>query len=206
LLTQHPGGDHESEDLPIFLIPLKQLQRSLFILFLLLGFNTAKADIGETFDMRKQRNRLMEELHALEADSTGSFQTGINRLNRAIVLRDSIIALDHRIFESYQESVDRMAHQKSVKLANDRFLTIVSLVATVVALVMALMLLMAKARVLKGEGIGLLELFRQLGSDLANRTSPEKPGHARALRVNIVVVIGLVMMVVSIMAYLLTKL
>jgi hypothetical protein len=185
---------------------LKQILPTLAIITFLLGAVAVKADIGETFDMRQQRNRLMEQLHVLEADSTGSFTDGIDRLNRAIILRDSIIALDQRIFESYQQSVDRMAYQKSVKLANDRFLTLLSLVATLSALAVALFLFMAKARVLKADGVGMMELLRQLGSDLVNRTSPEKPGHASALRVNIVVVIGLVMMSLSIMAYLLTKL
>jgi hypothetical protein len=74
------------------------------------------------------------------------------------------------------------------------------------ALFFALLLLMARSRVQANGNIGLREMYKQLIMDLMRKVSTKKVSAQQLLRVNVVVLVGLVMMSVSIVAYMLNSL
>jgi len=117
-------------------------------------------------------------------------------------LNTRIISLDQEIFNSYQQSINRLIVQKAERVTNDRFLIALSMVACGIALVFSILILMARNRVVEKENMGLMGVYRQLSNDFMQKVSHKKAGNNRLLRVNMVVIAGLLMMGVSIVAFL----
>jgi len=161
----------------------------------------AKADIGETYSLKQTRTQILSEILKLQNDTVSAGNTAL-----IDSLELCIISLDEKIFTSYDGSISRMAAQKLERSSNDKLAIYLALGTTAIALFFAFLLLMARSRVQTGGSSGLLEVYRQLTLDLVGSASPEKAGNQRLLRVNVVVLVGLVMMSVSIIAYLLSRL
>ncbi|MBL4586441.1 MAG: hypothetical protein JKX84_05220 [Flavobacteriales bacterium] len=155
-----------------------------------------QADVGQTYELKRQRRELI-----LQKETYGSagIQSNFLQINE---LNERIINLDQQIFSSYQHSIDHMVAQKAERSTNDRFLVALSMVACGIALVFSILILMARNRVVEKENMGLLGVYRQLSNDFMKKVSPEKAGENRLLRVNMVVITGLVMMGISILAFL----
>lgn len=186
------------------------LQYFLFTVALFgIGFNSF-ADIGETYQLKEKRKQLVQRLAEIEAPDTTKDNKGVgivlDKLGESWEIRRKIIELDEKIFASYDETVSRISAQKSQRATNDRMLVALSIVTVVIAILLGILLFMARGRVMQNGESGLGAMYKALTSDLIKKTSPEKSGQPALLRVNLVVVIGLVVMSFSILSYLLGKL
>jgi hypothetical protein len=192
------GGYHVNGILPVF-IPVKAIAKLLLSLILSIGLATmAVADIGETFDLKQKRDQLQSELEELRSDSTASIGQMVN-------VSDRIILLDQRIFESYSETVDRLSNNQLKTTAQDRGLIWLALIATLISIFFAILLAMARGRVIDKGGFGLFDVYKQLSLDFFQKVSPEKAGSQRMLRINVVIVVGMVCMSISILGFLISK-
>lgn len=189
-----------------FFYPLKR--KIVHILLILLVFPLADclADIGETHSMKERRNALLQELESLNADTSDSTSFSTMKAKHALQLQQQILLLDQQIFLSYDESLDRMAAQKIRNASNDKRAIYLAMVTSLLAFFFALMLLMARSRVMAGGSTGLRQLYQQLTMDLIGKVSSEKASSHKMLRVNIVVVFGLMVMCISVFAYLMASL
>lgn len=186
-----------------FFIPLKRtILHILLILPLLCMAVDGMADIGETHSLKEKRKVLINELQLLRLDSTGASTVSA----RALELKKEIIHLDEQIFASYDETVDRMAAQKLRNGSNDRKSIYIAMASSVLALFFALMLLMARSRVMANGTTGMRQLYQQLTMDFIGKVSVERAASQRMLRVNVVVVFGLLVMTFSILAHLIRTL
>lgn len=181
-------------------IRLKQFSTYL-TLFLCFSIQLAQADIGETYTLKQERNQVLSEIRHLQNDSLSEDASAA-----LDSLRHRILLLDDEIFASYDQTISRIAGQNLERSSNDKLAVYLAMATTAIALFFALMLVMARSRI-KAKGTnGLFQLYRQLTLDLIGNVSHEKVGSQRLLRVNAVVLVGLVMMSLSILAYLLTAL
>lgn len=185
-----------------FFIPLKRTIVHILFLLLLLPLADCVADIGETHTLKEKRNALMNQLLLLKMDSAGATLPSA----QAWELKQEIIRLDEQIFASYDETVNRMAAQKIRNDSNGRKSIYIAMASSVLALFFALMLLMARSRILANGTTGIRQLYQQLTLDFIGKVSVEKAASQRMLRVNVVVVFGLIVMTISIMAYLIKSL
>jgi hypothetical protein len=64
---------------------------------------------------------------------------------------------------------------------------------------------MARGRVIDKGGFGLLDVYKQLSQDFFQKVSPEKAGSQRMLRINVVIILGMVCMSISILGFLISK-
>lgn len=158
----------------------------------------AVADIGETFDLKQKRDRLQSEWQHLKNDSTALPE-------QIVALSDRIILLDQQIFESYDGTVDRISSNGSGSSNNGRELIWLALITTLISIFFTILLAMARGRIIDNGGVGLLDIYRKLSLDFFQKVSPEKAGSQRMLRINVVVVIGMVFMGVSVLGYLISK-
>jgi len=161
----------------------------------------AKADIGQTFTLKQERTQILSEIRLLKSDSVSE---SISAILDSLHLR--VLSLDEKIFISYEESISRMANQNISRGSNDKLTIYLALGTTGIALFFAFLLLMARSRVQSNENAGLREMYKQLTMDFLGKVSAEKAPTQNLLRVNTVVLFGLVMMIVSIIAYLLRRL
>ena len=175
-------------------------------MLLILPFTDCLADIGETYSMKERRNVLFQELKLLNADTSNAATLSDARAYRALQLEQQIISLDEQIFLSYDETIERMAAQKIRYASNDKQSVYLAMVTSVMALFFALMLLMARSRVMAGGSTGLRQLYQQLTMDFIGKVSSEKATSQKMLRVNVVVVFGLMVMCISVFAYLMSSL
>lgn len=197
------GGLLANGILPIFYLRMRGFYHIVVSCLLMLIGHTAMADIGETYDLKQQRNTLVAELERLTSDSVvpnAQAQTRIEELTK------EILALDASIFSSYDETVSRMAAQKLEKKDSGRTAALLALVLSFGFLFLLALTYTARSRIQQGGANGFRQVYRELTSDFFQRVSPEKPFSVRLIKVNVVVVIGLVMMSVSVIAYLLTAL
>lgn len=169
---------------------------------MLLGY-TALADIGETYDLKQQRNTLVVELNKHTSDTVSPTPQVQQRIQK---LTEEILALDASIFSSYDETVSRMSTHQLEKKNNGRSAALLALALAFITTFVVLLLIIARKRIQQSGGEGFLQVFRELSNDFFHQVSPEKPFSVRLVRVNLIVVIGLVMMSVSVIAYLLTAL
>ena len=183
-----------------FCIQLKRLSTYLTLL-MCFSIQLVKADIGETFALKKERSQFISEIRLLQNDSISE---RISELLDSLQLRVS--ALDEKIFTSYDESISRLANQNLTRSKNDKRAIYLALITSIAALFFALLLLMARSRIQSNANSGLLEMYGQLAMDFFGKVSAEKASKQGLLRVNVVVLIGLVMMGLSILAYLLSRL
>ncbi|MCF8275755.1 MAG: hypothetical protein K9J17_03385 [Flavobacteriales bacterium] len=185
---------------------MKETLKTIGLFLLCFAGLSVKADIGETYELKHKRAEIMMEIENLQLDSTGGFTAGLDRMNRIWELKEEVVVLDAKIFKSYDETIVRMTSNDLVHGSNDKLAVYVALATTIVALIMSVLLFLARTRIVQSGNAGLTEVYRELFADLLATSSSEKAFSKRLLRVNIVVVIGLVMMSVSIVAYLLTSL
>jgi hypothetical protein len=68
------------------------------------------------------------------------------------------------------------------------------------------MLFVARTKVMEKGNTGLLQFYRELSLEFAIKISPDKTGTNRMLRINVVVLAGLILMGISILAYLIKSL
>jgi len=166
-----------------------------------LSIQLVKADIGETFTLKQQRTQILSEIRVLQSDFVSE---SISAILDSLHLR--VLSLDEKIFVSYEESISRVANQIISRGSNDTLTIYVALVTTGIALFFALLLLMARSRVQSNKNLGLREMYKQLTMDFLGKVSAEKPPTQNLLRVNAVVLVGLVTMIGSIVAYVLSRL
>lgn len=158
-----------------------------------------QADIGETHQLKQERHKLEIEIKQLKADSAKN-AVSISQM------QNQILALDALIFESYEETVNRLAAQKTNQTTNNRFIVYLALSLSFIALFLAVLLFVVRSRVMEKGNTGLLQFYRELSLEFAGKVSPEKTGANRMLRVNVVVLAGLILMGISILAYLIKSL
>lgn len=183
-----------------FFVRLKLHTRTFFAsLLVICTVLMSKADVGLTHELKQQRGQALHMISELENDSIPDRHL-IDSLQKAI------IDLDARIMKSYDETVARMAEQKRQRGSSTQTIVYLALGTTVVSLFLVILLMMARNRILSSGSSGLLELYRQLTSDFVHSVASEKAIHRHVLRVNVVVVIGLILMSISVIAYLLRTL
>ena len=186
-----------------FFIPLKNIHIYTILLFLLCAsFQFAFADIGETFNLKRERQELIQKVELLSADTIGSTE----RTQQIADLQKRILALDKLIFASYDETVERMALQKIRRDKNSELAVYLALATSTIAILLAVLMLLVRGRLHADANVGLMETFRLLIIDFMGKVSAEKATAQKMLRVNIVVVIGLIMMSVSVVAFLISSL
>ena len=183
-----------------FFIQLRLQTRIFFTaLMVVLALSISKADVGLTHELKQQRVRTLELISELKQDS-------LPDENRIDSLKNAVIDLDGRIMKSYDETVARMAEQKRQRGSSSQTIVFVALATTAAALFLLILLMMARSRVIASGGNGLVDMYRQLTSDFVHSVSAEKAPNKRVLRVNIVVVAGLMLMSISVIAFLLRTL
>jgi len=179
-----------------FIIRLIRPHHKLTILLLLLAFApVTKADVGRSHELKQTRSQLLNQVVELRNDSV-PHHTQIDSLLQVV------ISLDTEIMSSYDETVARMAAQKRTQAGNAQAIVFLALGATLLALFFLILIGMAHKRVVKSENQGLWQVYRQLASDFINAMSMEKAQAKQLLRINVVVVVGLVLMSVSVIAFL----
>ncbi|MFT7152999.1 MAG: hypothetical protein ACI9Z7_000037 [Alteromonas macleodii] len=183
-----------------FCIRLNSLS-TYIILLVCFSIQLAKADTGQTFTLKQERSQILTEMRKIQTDSVSSSSAAVLD---ALQLR--VLSLDEKIFTSYDESISRMANKNIRRSSNDKLAVYLALVTTMTALFFSLLLVMARSRVQANGNIGLRAMYKQLAMDLMSKVSAKKVLAQRLLRVNVVVLVGLVMMSISIVAYLLSNL
>lgn len=184
-----------------FFIQEMRFVRSFFMLLLITAVFTAGADVGQTHQLKQQRADLLQQIETLRTDTIN--QTAAGTLDS---LQRSVILLDEQIMKSYDETVSRLAGQKLNAGSNVKTVVYLALLTSVLVIFLALLILIARKRLIAGGYKGWLDVYKQMTSDLVHEVSAEKATDNRLLRVNVVVVIGLLMMSVSVVAYLLRTL
>jgi len=162
----------------------------------LLWWTPALADIGLTHQLKQEREHLLLSIERARTDS-------LVNADRIDSLQQAVIRLDQRIFRSYDQTVSRMAAKERALSNNAKSVMFIALGTTAVALLLFLMMYALRQRVLRSQFNGLTGLFRQLLHDLIQASSYQQVDSGRFLRVNIVVIVGLVLMGVSILAFML---
>jgi hypothetical protein len=169
------------------------------VAILVLGSLLAKGDIGETHTLKEERAKLMERVDLLKSDT-------LNNSSEIVSIQQEMLMLDARIFSSYEETVDRTAAQKLRQGTNDKRVVYLALGISIVALFFAMLLLGARSRLQNKQQSGLRSFYRELAVDFAGQVTAEKANSNRMLRVNIVVIAGLILMSISILAFLIKSL
>lgn len=183
-----------------FFIRLKLfLQIATVTLLLFVSSFSTRADVGLTFELKQERAALISEINELKRDSV--FDT-----YKLDSLQQAVIDVDSQILSSYDETVDRMAGNARERAGNSQFAVFVALIASVIALFLFALLFMASNRVKEQVGENLIDVIQHLFSDLVHSVSAEKASMQKLLRVNTVVIAGLIFMSISIVAYLLRNL
>ena len=179
---------------------MNRLLRHIFpTLILWVSVLFAHADIGETHTLKKERAKLEHQIEVLNSNS-------LEHVEEIQELYNDILALDQRIFESYDETVNRVSSQKLTQSSNDRLIVYLALGTSLIALFFAIMLYVVRGKVMHGEYSGLRSFYRELTMDFTKKVSPEKSGANSLLRVNIVVLAGLILMSISILSFLIKSL
>ncbi len=173
---------------------------SLLTLLILMFSGAASADVGTRQPQLHERSMLLERSKQLSGD------TSANAQRRADSLHAAIIALDGRIFLSYEETLARIAEQQRRRATNDRALTVFALMCCLLALSSSLALWLAHQHFKREKDSVLSALLHQLVLDLMLRVSPEKAGSPTITRVSPVVIIGVVGMTLSVVFYLISRL
>jgi len=172
----------------------------LLIAFLLSNAFTVMADVGTRHLLLQERAVLQSQLDRLAAKPSPRAD------QQADSLTAILLDLDSRIIASYDQTLSRIYAQQRRRATNDRALSIFALVCCLVALASILILWLAQERVKREDESGLPGLYRQLFRDLLFTVKPEKADSPALTRVSPVVILGVLGMMVSIVAYLLSSL
>ncbi len=182
----------------LFCIRLKELFKHIFLAGIFaFSFSLAKADIGETYDLRQERSKVLSEIKLLEIDAVNS-QTEI------IALYKQVRALDQAIFESYQETIDRESSRNINLVKNQQWVVYLAFLTSLLTVFFAVMLFVVRKKIIDKGYSGLIAFYKDLTLDFAGQVSPDQTLSNRMLRVNIVVLVGLIIMGVSIISFLLS--
>ena len=158
-----------------------------------------KGDVGETHTLKNERAKLIEQVTGLQNDTVDNSQ-------EIAFIQGQILSLDEKIFVSFEETVNRVSAQKITQGSNDRLVVYLALATSFVALIFAMLLLGARARLQDKQQTGLRSFYRELAVEFAGEVSAEKASSNRMLRVNVVVIAGLILMSISILAFLIKSL
>jgi len=173
---------------------------SILTLITLMLSAAASADVGTRQLLLHERSVLLERSAQLKGD------TSLTARRAADSLQAAVIALDVRVFTSYEESLARIAAQQRRRSANDRALTVFALICCLVALSSIIALWLAHQRIRHDNGRGLVSLLHQLFLDMVLRVSPDKAGSPTATKVSPVVILGVLGMTLSVVFYLVSRL
>ncbi len=179
-----------------FIIRLIRIRHRLGIILLLLAFVPAsKADVGLTHEMKQARAQVLNQIVELRKDSA-------SHLAEIDSLQQLVVTMDTEIMSSYDETVARMAAQKRTQTGNAQVIVFIALGTTFLALFFLALIGIAHERVVRSQNQGLWQVYRQLVIDFVNAVSMEKAQSKQLLRINVVVVAGLVFMSISVIAFL----
>ena len=185
--------------LPIFCSVKELLRISILVLSLVSISGLANADIGLTHQLKQQRTDVLAQVAELRADSIAHHQ-------EIDSLQNLVIDLDAKIMSSYDETVDRLAARNRDFGTNAKTIVYVALVAIGMAFFLIILIGIARKRIINSGNTGLFDVFRQLTSDFVSSVSHENITTKKLLRVNVVVVLGLILMSISVLAFLLRTL
>ena len=174
---------------------INSIQNILVLIVLTICVQTSFADVGQTHNYKIERAQLLLQVEDLKTDST-------NKATEILALQEQIISIDKKIFDSYDETVDRVIAQKLNQGSNDRMVIYLALGASLLALFFAIIVFVVRTKVMGNGYSGLFQFYREMTLDFAGKVSAEKTTNNRMLRVNIVVLIGLIIMSVSVISFL----
>lgn len=159
----------------------------------------AKADVGQTHQLKNQRSEILHRIDELKKDS-------VVNLGLVDSLQQTVIALDAQIMSSYDETVTRMAQQKRSWVGSAQGTALLALIAITVALLAFALLGVARQKVMANENVGFRKVYKEMGKEFLADVSSDDAADKRVLRVNVVLIIGLLFMGVSVVAFLLRTL
>jgi hypothetical protein len=107
---------------------------------------------------------------------------------------------------SYDETVTRMAQQKRSWVGSAQGTALLALIAIVVASLAFALLGVARQKVMANENVGFRKVYKEMGKEFLANVSSDDAADKRVLRVNVVLIIGLLFMGVSVVAFLLRTL
>lgn len=157
------------------------------------------ADVGLTHQLKKKRSKTLQEIATLKSD-TSDHSFLIDSLT------ESVIALDEQIMVSYDETVARLSSNARREEKSAQQAVVLGLICAAIALFFTILIVLTRNRLVNSENQGLGTIFKSLVSEFVHTTSAEKASNTKIIRVNIVVVVGLLFMGLSILAFLIRTL
>lgn len=180
-----------------FFIRLKSLVHIATLILIVLGSSiSSKADIGLTHELKQKRSVLLSEINELRQDS-------LMNARKLDSLQQAVISIDNQIMLSYDETVSRMADNARTKAHNSQLAVVIALSTTAVALMLMALFYMAQERIKRETSESIWNVYQRLWRDLTTRISAESASVKQLIRVNTVVVFGLIFMSISVIAFLL---
>ncbi len=181
---------------------------SRFILFVVLFtcFNTANADIGETFDLQNKREQLINENEKLLNNRNIDSLTAAEN-SRYIENLHIIKLLDEDIFKSQKTTIDRLSGTSG----NDQYINkSIALFGFVLAVLLTLSLYMLYLLNSKLNGFAAEEKtfsarMSELFSIMVANFQPSQNGK-KEVAVNRLIILGMLFMFISFLGYLLKTL
>lgn len=181
-------------------------RRFVAILFLFICFTTARADIGETYDMLNKREQLVKEnerlLNGRNIDSLNAAEN-----SRYIENLHIIRLMDEDIFKSQKETVNRLSGTSGYEKYVNKSIALFSfLLAFLLALAIYMLYLMNnKLNRLSGETKSFSARAAELFSVIMINFQPAKVGD-KEIAVSRLIILGMVFMFISFLGYLLKTL
>lgn len=175
------------------------VHRSLLLLGLVCFCNLASADIGVTHQLKQKRAQLINQIEVLKADSVDQALT-IDSIYK------EVLSVDAQIMASYDETVDRLAAKNRDFGTNTQLVVYLALASVGFALFLFVLLITVRRHISDTKNVGLRGFFKQLTADFIGSVSHESVSNKSILRVNVVVVISLILMSLSVVAFLLRTL
>lgn len=172
----------------------------LMLMLLMTSAPKAMADVGTRHLLLSERATMKAQLDALSGDTTAQAREQSHALTTALV------AMDTRIFASYDETVGRLYQQQRRRTSKDRMLAFVALFCCFIALASVAALYFANKRALRENRPDLVTQYRQFYSDLTASIGPTGLPIPALAKMSPVVMIGVLGMALSILAYLISSL
>ena len=177
----------------------KFIHTSLLLLGILSFCNLASADVGVTHKLKQKRAKLISQIEKLKNDS-------VDQRLAIDSLYEKVLVVDDQIMASYDETVDRLAAKNRDYGTDSRLIVYLALISIGIALFLFILLITARRHLYETKSVGLRGFFSQLTSDFVSSVSHESASNKSILRVNVVVVLSLVLMSISVLAFLLRTL
>ena len=199
VLTRKNGRLCLEDILPIF-YSMMEFRKSLFLILVVVCLAiVAKADIGQTHQLKQERSRTLTLIKELRVDT-------VDNARQIDSLQQVVISLDSQIMVSYDETVKRLAARNRDFGTDTKVIVLAALLTTTLALILFLLILIARRRIMARENAGILTVFKQLAAEFVSSVSQDQASSKSILRVNVVVVLGLIFMSISVLAFLLRTL